>query len=362
MKIKQMEPSFGEEEKIAINKYLDSGGWLTEHDKTKEFENMIAKYTGSKYCSALSNGTVTLVTSLLALGIKPGDEVLVPDYTMGATPMAVSLIGAKPVFVDVEKNTFAVSYNDLKKKITPKTKALLLVPINGRFPYFGEIVIEYCTYSDIPVVEDSAQCLGSFYEGQHLGTFGMIGSFSFSIPKIITTGQGGCLITDDTLLYEKISMIKNFGRTESGSDEYHCVGSNFKFTDLQAVIGIEQMKKLPERIKIKKRNSKLYQDLLQDIKSIEFPETESEATLWLNDILVETPQKRSYLIEELRKKEIQTRTFYPSMHLQDPYRDSSELFPVSADISSRGLWLPSSVKLTEEEIEYVCESIKKVMI
>lgn len=359
MNILQMEPCFGEEEKKAVAEYLNSGGWLTEHKKTQEFEKMIADYVGSKYCSVVSNGTVSLVTALMALGIKPGDEVLVPNYTMAASAFVVSAIGAKPVFVDIERETLGIDFSVMKKKVTDKTKAIILVEINGRFPYFGETIIDYCGCEDVHVIEDSAQCLGSFYEEQHIGTFGMIGSFSFSTPKIISTAQGGALVTDDEYLYEKICMIKNFGRKQSGVDEHECVGLNFKFTDLQAVIGIEQMKKLDDRILQKKENYMQYYDELKNVPGIKFIETNLVETVpWMNDIIVED---RDNLQKELLKYGIKTRSFYSPLHTLTPYKNVKGNFPNSTYISEHGLWLPSSVKLTNEEISYVCNKIKEIM-
>jgi len=358
MKIEQMEPSFGDEEKDAVMDYLNSGGWLTEHKKTREFEKMIADYVGSKYCSVVSNGTVSLVTALMALGIKPGDEVIVPDYTMAASAFAVSAIGAKPVLVDVETESFGIDYLSFEKKVTDKTKAIILVEINGRFPYFGEQIIDYCGCKDIHVIEDSAQCLGSYNWDDHIGTIGEVGSFSFSMPKIITTGQGGALVTDDKELYEKICMIKNFGRKKSGVDKHYCVGLNFKFTDLQAVIGIEQMKKLDERVLQKKENYMRYYYALKNIKEIKFTETDLVYNVpWMNDILV---KNRNKLQKDLMKYDIKTRPFYPTLHSFPCYNEKGE-FRNSTFISKHGLWLPSSLTLTPEEIDYVCETIKKVI-
>ena len=359
MKIEQMEPSFGEEEKNAVVRYLDSGGWLTEHKKTREFEKMISDYVGSKYCSVVSNGTVSLITALMSLGVKPGDEVLVPDYTMAATPFAVSAIGAKPVLVDVERETLGIDFSGMKAKITEKTKAVILVGINGRFPYFGEEIIDYCGCEDIHIIEDSAQCLGSFYNDQHIGTFSTVGSFSFSTPKIISTAQGGALVTDDKELYEKICMVKNFGRRQSGVDKHECVGLNFKFTDLQAVIGIEQMKKLEERVRQKKENYMRYYHSLKKVPGIEFIDTDLVDTVpWMNDILVEDRDK---LQKDLLKYGIKTRPFYPALHTLPPYKDTKGDFTNSTYFSKHGLWLPSSVKLTPDEIDYVCDSIKEVI-
>jgi perosamine synthetase len=356
-KINQMEPWIGEEEKKALIEYLDSGGWLTEFKKTKEFEQMIADYIGSKYVSVVNNGTVSLAIAIMALGIGKDDEVIVPDYTMIASANAVVLAGATPVLVDIDPKNLCLDLNFTEKAITPKTKAIMLVTINGRYPEM-EKFIELTKENHLFLIEDAAQSLGSRYKGKHLGTFGDIGSFSFSTPKIITTGQGGALVTDNEEFYQRILKIKDFGRTKSGVDCHETIGYNFKFTDLQAVIGIEQMKKLDWRIKRKKEMYKLYRDLLKSIEEVEFINTNLEdVSPWFIDILVDEG-KRTDLISFLDEKGVGTRPFYPAIHTQPPYSHIKSDFSNSESISKRGLWLPSSSFLKDEDINYICKIIK----
>ncbi|MCJ7742967.1 MAG: DegT/DnrJ/EryC1/StrS family aminotransferase, partial [Dehalococcoidales bacterium] len=286
-RINQIEPWIGEEEKRAMVEYLDSGGWLTEFKKTVEFEQMIASYVGSKYASAVNNGTVSLIIALMALGIKGEDEVIVPDYTMIASANAIVLAGAQPVLVDIEPSTLCLDLKLAKEAVTGKTRAIMFVSINGRCPDMN-LVTALARKYNLYLIEDAAQSLGSRYKGKHLGTFGDIGSFSFSTPKVITTGQGGALVTNDEGLYRQISMIKDFGRPKSGVDYHEIMGLNSKFTDLQAVIGIEQMKKLEWRVKRKKEMFRLYYHLLRDISAIEFVDTNLEdCSPWFIDILVD---------------------------------------------------------------------------
>lgn len=349
-----MEPWIGEEEKKAVAEYLNSGGWLTEFEKTRELERMVADYAGSKFASILPNGTISLVVGLMALGIKEGDEVIVPDYTMIASSNAVVLTGAKPVLIDIDPKNLCLDFELTKKAITPKTKAIMLVTFNGRYPEMEKFV-DLAKNNNIYLIEDAAQSLGSRYKGKHLGTFGDIGSFSFSMPKIITTGQGGALVTDNEDLFKKILKIKDFGREKTGIDYHESIGYNFKFTDLQAVIGIEQMKKLDWRVRRKKEIYKLYKELLENVKEIEFINTNLEDTsLWFIDILIE---KRKELINFLKEKGIGTRPFYPAIHTQPPYSWVKGDFKNSEYISKKGLWLPSSSFLSDENIEYICETI-----
>jgi len=351
-----MEPSIDDNEINAVTEYMKGGGWLTEFRKTREFESIIAEYTGTEYCSVVSNGTVSLSIALLACGIKAGDEVICPDYTMVATPNSVELIGAQVVFVDINRDNLCMDFERMKEAITAKTKAVMLVTINGRYPDNIEEFIRYCKKRNIWVIEDAAQSMGSFVNGKHLGSFGDIGSFSFSAPKVITTGQGGALITNNLDLFEKIKKIRDFGREKPGADHYLVKGWNFKFTDLQAVIGIEQMKKLDDRIERKREMWNQYYELLKDIDQVEFVKTNIDNTSpWFFDVLVED---RSELIKFLKDSNIGSREFYPPLHSEPAYNYKGS-YPVTEEISKKGLWLPSSVKVTNDQIKYICSKISE---
>ena len=353
--INQMEPSFDEHERDALNQYLLGGGWGTEFKQTRAFEDMIKEYTGAKHCWIMANGTVSLSAALLAVGVGVGDEVICPDYTMVATPNSAELIGAKAVFVDIERDSLCMDIEAMKAAVTDKTKAVMLVSINGRYPKDMQAFVSYCKDKGIHLIEDAAQSLGSFCHGKHLGRYGEIGSFSFSMPKIITTGQGGALITDDDELADKIKRIRDFGRAAGGSDHYLTKGWNFKFSDFQAVIGIEQMKKLPSRVERKKQMGKLYDSLLSGIPGVEIiPTNYFDTVPWFFDILCE---KRDELQAFLKTKEIGTRPFYPPLHAEPAYGYSALSFPVTEEIAKKGLWLPSSISLSDVQIEYICQMV-----
>jgi len=369
--IPQIEPLFGEEETNAVTEYMKSGGWLMEYEKTRELEKMIANYVDAKYCVMVPNGTLAISAMLLALGIKPGDEVIVPDYTMMATATAVSLIGAKPVLVDIEPQTLAIDYNqyhDRRITNTPmfntrkgkETKAVILVSINGRVTKDQQSLYNNTMHHDIPVIEDAAQSLGSWFGDEHVGTMGDMGSFSFSSAKIISSGGGGAVVTDNKEYYEKLKLIKDFGREKAGIDKCIYPGINLKFTDLQAVVLIEQMKKLSQRIERKKEMYKRYRETLENVRDIKFIDTNLRYTTpWFVDILVKSRKQRADLIDYLKTKRIGTRPFYPSLHTQLPYSDATSMrFVVSSHVSNCGLWLPSSLTLTDDDIDYVCKEIK----
>jgi perosamine synthetase len=336
---------------------MKSGGWVTEYQKTREFEERITQYTGAKYCSVVSNGTISLTLALIACGVGSGDEVIVPDYTMVATANAVKLTGAEVIFVDIHPNNLCMDFNLLQKALSPHTKAVILVTINGRYPENLEEFVTFCQQHRLKLIEDAAQSLGSFKSDRHLGTFGDIGSFSFSAPKVITTGQGGALVTNNESLIERIRLLRDFGRAEGGSDHYLTMGWNFKFTDIQAVIGIEQMKKLPWRVQRKKEIYALYQQYLDGTPGVTFVPIQLENTSpWFIDILVENG-KRDELIQYLKERGIGTRPFYPALHAEPVYARKGS-YPVAERIARQGLWLPSSSNLDDATIKRICTEVQ----
>ncbi len=359
--IMQMQPWFGEEEKQSIREYLDENGFMTEFKRTEKFEKMIAEYTGSRHCIVVNNGTISLTLAALALDIGFGDEVIVPNYTMIATPNSVKMIGAIPIFVDVEPTTLCLDIELVKKAITGKTKAIILVSANGRYPQAGiEAFVKLAKEHSIALIEDSAQSLGSYYPNKkHMGTMGCIGSFSFSAPKIISTGQGGCLITDNDDLAFKLRRLKDFGRSGGGNDIHDWIGYNFKFTEMQACLGIEQMKKMEFRVRRKKEIALRYENNLKDVKGVKLFKHDFEHTVpWFIDSLVED---RDALQQFLKINNVGTRIMYPPINKQKAYSVSG-VFPAADLIGEKGLWLPSATQLKNEEVDYISEKIKQFYI
>jgi perosamine synthetase len=352
--VNQIEPWVDENEVRHMTEYLRSGGWLTEFKKTREFEEMIAGYTGAKHCVVVSNGTVSMAIAYWAAGIGAGDEVLVPNFTMIATPNAVRLIGATPVLVDVEPRTLCMDMGAARQMLTSRTKSVALVSLNGRSPDMAAWNT-FCSEHGLFLLEDAAQSLGSFHNGRHLGRFGQVGSFSFSSPKIITTGQGGALITDDDALAASMRKIKDFGRERGGVDWHDIMGQNFKFTDVQAVLGIEQMKKLPWRVNRKKEMYRLYEQSLRGVPEVEMIPTSDDTAPWFIDIYVPDPAK---LKDFLKTRDIGSREVYPPISNQPVY-PTPGTFPVSESYCARGLWLPSSSFLPDETIHRVCATIRE---
>ena len=355
--IMQMRPWFGKEEKKAICDYMDEDGFITEFQRTEKFEKMIASYTGAKHCVVVNNGTISLTLASIAAGIEANDEVIIPNYTMIATPNSIKLFGAKPVFVDVEAKTLCLDIELVKQAITKNTKAIMLVTANGRYPNSGiEAFESLCEEKGLILIEDAAQSLGSFYkDGRHIGNAGLVGSFSFSAPKIISTGQGGAIITNDDEVMNKIRRLKDFGRASGGNDVHDSIGYNFKFTELQACLGIEQMKKLQYRVERKKEIYNAYVENLVDVKQLKIFYNDTKYTApWFIDC---TAEKRDNLLDFLKQNGVGSRLMYPPINKQKAYSIPG-YYPVSNFIGSSGLWLPSSSQLENRDIDKICGLIK----
>lgn len=357
-RIPQMEPLITEADREAVQRYLSSGGWLTEFRETRNLERALCGYTGADHCTMTPSGTLALFLALKACGVGPGDEVIVPDLTMAASATAVLLAGGNVVFADIEPRTLCLDFEAAERSIGPRTKAVVFVSLNGRAPVDLPAFIVRCRARGVRVVEDAAQSLGSFLGGRHLGTFGDCGCLSFSSQKIVTTGQGGAVVTSNEELYGRMLLLRDFGRRSGGSDHYESVGWNFKYTDLQAVLGLAQVRRLPALIERKKRIYSLYEEHLAGIRGLEMPRTDlSLVTPWFVDVLVEAEAKAP-LIKFLSENGVGSREFYPPLHAEPAFvREGS--FSVAEDISSRGLWLPSSLRLEEEQIERICGLIRQ---
>lgn len=353
-KLIQNRPYFGVEEATACYEYLSTPDvFITEYTKTIELENIISKYIGVKHCIMTTSGTSALLLALLTLGIQSGDEVIVPNYTMIATVNAVKLIGAIPIIIDVERETATLSLNTVKNHITERTKAVIHVSLNNR-EYDLDSLSEFCNRNNIFLIEDSAQSLGCYSRGKHFGTYGHIGCFSLSTPKIISTGQGGFIITNDDTYSAKARMIKNFGRVNGGEDKFEIFGLNIKFTDIQAVIGIEQMKKIESRkVKIRDISNKYYNNL-SGIHQLKFLHNATDWFPWFVDIYTDDREK---LMNFLNLHNIQTRSVYPEISSTSMYQ-SGKKFINSEYISTTGLFLPTHYGITDAEISFVCNLIR----
>ena len=353
--INQIEPLITSTDKKAINSYLKSNGWITENKISKKFENIFSKIIGCKYSILHPNGTLTIASILLSLNLKKEDEVIVPNYTMVATANSVILSGGTPIFCDISPDNLCLDPKDLIKKINKKTKAVIYVTLNGRSGHIKEVQ-KICKKRKINLIEDSAHSLGSYYKNKHHGNFGLASSFSFSMPKIITTGQGGMVCTNNKDVFKKIKKIKNFGRLSDGNDIYDDIGYNFKFTDIQSALGISQIKTLNKRSKIKRKIFNYYYRELKHIDKIKFFAFSKTETPWFVDIYLDNPKK---LKAFLKKNKISSRMVYPPLNKQKFFTKNIEKLKVSQHFCKRGLWLPSSLTLNTKELKYITYTIKK---
>lgn len=358
-KIPWWEPQIGSEEKKFIDKVLLSN-FPNEGKVTTLFEKRIAKLLNSNFAISVTSGTAALFLALKGLGIGKGDEVIVPDLCFIAAANAVDLTGAKVVLVDTNPNTLGIDVSSLQKKITKKTKAIIPVYISG---YGADIdsVLKIAKSNKIYVVEDAAEAFLSKHNGKFLGTFGDAGCFSFSAAKTITTGQGGAVITNDSQLHKRMMELKDQGRSKrgTGGDDIHdAIGYNFKFTNLQAALGLGQLTYLRTRLKRLAQNHRLYINNLKGIKGLrifEFDVDAGEIPQWT----IISVERRNELDLYLSSYKIGCRRFWFPIHTQKPYKQSDKNFPNSTMLSPKLLWLPSAFTLTDSDVEYVCKLIKK---
>lgn len=343
--IPQIEPRFGLREAEELSKYIVNGGWGTDHTYTREFEGMLCECLHVPHCSVTTSGTQAIVFALMALGVGYGDEVLVPALTMIATANAVTMVGAIPVFVDVDESG-CMDLSKAKEKINDKTKCVIYVSLNGRSELRSSFIDEMNSLG-IRVIEDACQAFMS----NGAGTKADIGCFSLSPHKLISTGQGGFSVTSDEVLYDKLRELKDFGRIVGGADIHPAFGVNGKFTDFQAVIGLTQLETLSDRVEGKRRVFERYQDRLAG--AVDFIEMVEGEVPWFVDVYVERPLG---LHSFLKERGIGSRPMYPVLNTQPIYQSDEQFFKAS-ELSERGLWLPSNHDLTDEQIDTVCYTI-----
>jgi perosamine synthetase len=356
--IPQMEPLITDADREAVRNYMAAGGWLTEFEQTRALERSICEYTGARFCVMAPSGTLALFLALSACGIGRDDEVIVPDLTMAASATAVILAGGRVAFADIEPETLCLDLERAERMFSARTKAVMFVSLNGRAPQgFADFAVR-CKGRGIKVIEDAAQSLGSFVAGRHLGTIGDCGCLSFSSQKIVTTGQGGAVITNDEEIHRQMRLLRDFGRLSGGSDHYLSVGWNLKFTDLQAVVGIEQMRRLPALVKRKKEIFALYQERLSGIEGVAIPRTDlASVTPWFMDAFVDRDVKRP-LMAFLHENGVGSRDIYPPLHAEPAFATAGT-FPHTENASSCALWLPSSLRLQDGQIAEICSLIRR---
>lgn len=351
-------PQFGTGEKALLAEVVDSG-FLNDGPMTARFERQVADLLGCKHVVATTSGTAAIFLALAAIGVGAGDEVIVPDVTFIATANAVSLTGAKPVLADVNPHTLNIDPQSAERAITPRTKVIVPVHISGRAADM-DALMNVASRHGLLIVEDAAEAFLSKRRGKCLGTLGIAGCFSLSPNKTITTGQGGLVATDDDRLHVRLRELKDQGRPvrgTGGDDTHNSVGYNFKFTDMQAAVGLAQLRDVPRRAERMKSIYRGYRDGLrgvQDVSVIPFGIDEGELPQW-TDVLA---NRRDDLYDHLAARGMRGRRFWHPLHTQTPYRAPAERFPNSARQVPRALWLPSAFTLSDEDVAAVCAEIR----
>ena len=355
------EPELGEGELRNIINAIKSGWISSKGSFINEFEQEFSKYIGVKHAIAVANGTAALHLALLALDTGPGDEVLIPDLTFISPASMTVLTGATPVFVDANPRYWCMDVEDVNRKITNKTKAMVIVHLYGH-PADIDPLLEIAEEHDIYVIEDCAQAHGAEYKRKKVGSFGIISCFSFYANKIVTTGEGGICLTDDQKLAQKIRLLHDHGMGVERPYWHEILGFNYRMTNLQAAIGAAQIKKIDNFVQRKREIARTYNELLENIEGITTPPEMPWAknVYWMYSILIEDSFRvtRDELAMELGKKDVETRPFFYPIHTMPPYK-RNEKFLVAEELAKKGINLPSSVKLKKEEVERIVKFINE---
>lgn len=363
------QPSIGEHELSNIIDCVSSGWISSKGSYIGKFESEFSKYLGGGNVVSVSSGTTAIQLGLSALGIGEGDEVLVPNFTFAATINAIIHSKATPIIVDIDKNTWTISLQDIQRKITQKTRAIVPVHIYGQ-PYHIDEIINFSKKNNLYVIEDCAEAVGAKYKKRLVGLDGDCSCFSFFANKTITTGEGGAVIFKDKKIASKARILRDHGMSQSGSYKHEYVGYNFRMTNMQAAIGLAQLKRVNVFIKRRKNVFNYYNNNLNKNKRITFlPNNEwSENSYWSYTVKINNLglQKRDKLLEQLKKRGIECRpAFYP-LNLMNPYKIfGHEKYEVTQEISFNSISLPTSNDLSKTEVDYISsiflDELKKIL-
>jgi perosamine synthetase len=347
-------------------------GWISSSGNyVREFEKKFAAYCGVRHGVAVCNGTVALHLALRAVGVGPGDEVIVPNFTMIATAFAVCYTGAKPVFVDAERDTWNIDPSLVEEKVTSRTKAIVPVHLFG-LPCDMDPIRQIAELHGLALVEDAAEAHGAAYKGRRTGALSAIAAFSFYANKNLTTGEGGMVVTNDDDLWKKARYYKNLCFPLDAPRNYvHAdIGFNYRMSNIHAAIGLAQVEKAEEYVALRRRNGDMYRRLLMGVPGVVFQKVPPGSdnhyfnTYWMNSLAIDQGwygRTRDELIAHLQAKGIETRLLFVGMDRQPSLREfrvPGERFPVSEWLSKNGLYLPSASSLTEEQIRYVTDAIR----
>ena len=360
-------PYLNGNEKKYVNDCLRTN-WISSSGKyVRRFEEQFSLYCGKKYGIAVTNGTAALHLALAAAGIGSGDEVIMPTFTIASPAFAVLYCRAKPVFIDSQPDTWNIDPGEIEKKITKKTKAIILVHTYGH-PCDMTAIIRIARKYNLLVIEDAAEAHGAEYKSRKVGGIGHIGCFSFYGNKIITSGEGGMIVTGSKKIAERCRNLKNLSFLKEKRFWHKELGFNYRMTNIQAAIGLAQFEKIKEYIRMRRNNAALYNALLKNIPGITLPVERANVknVYWMYGILIDRRfgVSRTQLMGKLKKKGIETRTFFIPLHDQPVFKKvgcaSVKRYPIAEDIARRGFYLPSGSGLKKKEIEYICDCIRTI--
>ncbi len=363
------EPLLNGNEKKYLCECIDTGWISSEGPFVKAFEEKMSASVNRRYGIAVCNGTAALEVAAQALGIGEGDEVIMPTFTIISCAMAVTKLGAKPVFVDCDRNTWNMKSEDIEAKITSKTKAIMIVHIYG-LPVEVDKVLEIARKYNLKIIEDAAEMHGQLYKGQPCGSFGDISTFSFYPNKHITTGEGGMVVTDNEDLAERCRSLRNLCFRKDIRYVHDEISDNYRFTNMQAALGLAQLERLNEFVERKRRMGKYYTERLQNVEGIILPIEKTEYAdniYWVYGLLLDEEIKvDNRTIQKLLAEEgIGSRTFFWCMHEQPVYQKKGlfkgEVYPNSEYLARKGFYIPSGLALTEAQMDTVVDKVKKVM-
>lgn len=359
----------------AVRSVIERGTYWTTGPTVTEFEKALADYAGSDYCVTFNSGTSALHALLLAYGISEGDEVIVPSFTFIATANSPLFTGAKPVFADIEEKTFGLDPETLQERITKKTKAIIPVHFGGSPCYIRELK-EIADDYNLILIEDAAESFGAMVDDRRVGSFGDSAMFSFCQNKIITTGDGGCVVANSEDTYEKLKLIRSHGRQETANYfssaeymDYVALGYNFRMSDISAALGISQLSKVQRIIEMRRKNANYLSAGLSSIDSVrvpEYPEGYFHVHQMYTIEVMGGVAVRDDLMRYLSENKIGTKVYFYPVHLTHFYKSQfgyrgGEL-PVTERISDQVLSLPMFPGLTTDEMDYVIETIRKYFL
>ncbi len=359
-KIPIYRPYLGKEEKELVSECMESS-WISSQGKfIKIFEEQMQAYLGVRNAITVSNGTVAIHLAMLALDIKPGDEVITTNFTYVASSNAILFVGATPVFVDIEKDTWNIDSSKIEEKITSKTKAILYTNIYGA-PVDYEKLRKIADKHNLYLVEDAAESVGARYKDKMSGTLGDISTFSFFGNKTITTGEGGMVLTSDDHLANKIRKLKNQGNSESIRYYHDVLGYNYRMTNIQAAIGVAQLNKIDTILSLKEKIYNAYKDGLGDLVEFQKIIEDTTSSHWMCSILLKSKEEKEQIVEALEKENVETRPFFIPID-ELPFYDEVKNCKIAKEIAKFGLNLPSFPELGELELEKIITIIRKNII